>query len=188
MSTVAVMAGGKSSRMGRDKLLVDLNGETLVARAVREFGGAFDTVLLSVAGTKKYDVPAEPVEDVFKGCGPLGGLHAVLLRTEDEGVFLVAADMPFATAEAALKVVSACGGAEICVPAWEDGRVEPLFAYYKKELAARAEKLLREGRRSMRSLLEVSRVATVPAASLGEARLLENVNTPEDLARAFPAK
>lgn len=188
MSTVAVMAGGKSSRMGRDKLLIETEGETLVRRAVREFGGAFDTVLLSVAEAGKYDVPAEPVEDVFPGCGPLGGLHAVLLRTEDEGVFIAAADMPFATAEAALKIAAACGDAEICLPVWDDGRPEPLFAYYKKELAPRAEKLLREGRRSMRSLLEISRVKTVPAASLGDARLLENVNTPEDLARAFPAK
>ena len=188
MSTVAVMAGGKSSRMGRDKLLVEVEGETLVARAVRELGGAFDTVLLSVAGGKSYDVPAEPVEDVFPGCGPLGGLHAVLLRTEDEGVFVAAADMPFFTAEAALKVMAACGDAEICVPVWEDGRPEPLFAYYKKELAERAGGLLREGRRSMRSLLDISRVKTIPAESLGDARLLENVNTPEDLARAFPAK
>ncbi|MBO6011159.1 MAG: NTP transferase domain-containing protein, partial [Oscillospiraceae bacterium] len=77
MSTVAVMAGGKSSRMGRDKLLIETEGETLVRRAVREFGGAFDTVILSVADAKQYSVPAEPVEDVFKGCGPLGGLHAV---------------------------------------------------------------------------------------------------------------
>ena len=188
MSTAAVMAGGKSSRMGSDKLLIEVEGETLVGRAVRELGGAFDTVLLSVADGKKYSVAAEPVEDVFKGCGPLGGLHAVLLRTEDEGAFIAAADMPFFSAEAALRVVEACADAEACVPVWADGRLEPLFGYYKKELAPRVEKLLREGRRSMRSLLEVARVKTVPAGSLGGPRLLENLNTPEDLARAFPAK
>jgi molybdopterin-guanine dinucleotide biosynthesis protein A len=188
MSTAAVMAGGKSSRMGRDKLLIEVEGETLVGRAVRELGGAFDTVLLSVADGKKYSVAAEPVEDVFKGCGPLGGLHAALLRTRDEGVFVCAGDMPFISAEAALKVVAACGEAEACVPVGADGRPEPLFAYYKKVLAPRAEKLLREGKRSMRSLLDISRVKSVPAESLGGPWLLENLNTPEDLARTFPAK
>lgn len=185
MSTAAVMAGGKSSRMGKDKLLIRFEGETLVSRAARVLAEGFDTVLLCVAESEKYETCAEPVEDVFKGCGPLAGLHAALLRTRDEGVFACAGDMPFISAEAALKVVEACGGAEACVPVDGDGRPEPLFAYYKKELAPRAEKLLREGRRSMRSLLDISRVKTIPAESLGGPRLLENLNTPEDAAAAF---
>ena len=186
MSTAAVMAGGKSSRMGKDKLLIRVEGETLVSRAARELAGGFDTVLLCVADAEKYDTCAEPVEDVFPGCGPLAGLHAALLRTEDGGVFACAGDMPFVSAEAALKVVEACGEAEACVPVDADGRPEPLFAYYKKELAPRAERLLKEGRRSMRSLLAEARVRYVPAASLGGPRLLENLNTPEDVERAFP--
>lgn len=185
MSTAAVMAGGKSSRMGKDKLLIRMEGETLVERTARELAGGFDTVLLCVAEAGKYETCAEPVEDVFRDCGPLGGLHAALLRTRDEGVFVCAGDMPFISAEAALKVVAACGEAEACVPVGADGRPEPLFAYYKKVLAPRAEKLLREGKRSMRSLLDISRVKSVPAASLGGPRLLENLNTPEDAAAAF---
>jgi molybdopterin-guanine dinucleotide biosynthesis protein A len=186
MFTAAVMAGGKSSRMGRDKLLIRVEGETLVGRTARVLAEGFDTVLLCVADAEKYDTCAEPVEDVFRGCGPLGGLHAALLRTQDRGVFACAGDMPFISAEAALKVVEACGEAEACVPVGADGKPEPLFAYYKKELAPRAEELLREGRRSMRSLLEISKVKTIPAASLGDPHLLENLNTPEDLAAAFP--
>lgn len=184
MSTIAVMAGGRSSRMGEDKLMLTLGGETLLDRAVREYSSRFDTVLLSVADAGKYDTAAEPVEDIYPGCGPLGGLHAVLLRTEDEGVFIAAADMPFATAEAAEKLIALCGDAEACVPLDADGRPEPLFAYYKKCLAGRAEENLRQGRRAMRSLLAQARVRTVPAAELGVPRLLENLNTPEEYRRA----
>ena len=54
MSTAAVMAGGKSSRMGKDKLLIRMEGETLVERAARELAGGFDTVLLCVAEAGKY--------------------------------------------------------------------------------------------------------------------------------------
>ena len=53
MSTAAVMAGGKSSRMGKDKLLIRMEGETLVERAARELAGGFDTVLLCVAEAGK---------------------------------------------------------------------------------------------------------------------------------------
>ena len=92
--------------------------------------------------------------------------------------------MPFATAEAAEKLIALCGDAEACVPLDPDGRPEPLFAYYKKCLAERAGEALKQGRRAMRSLLAQAEVRTVPASELGVPRLLENLNTPEEYRRA----
>lgn len=183
MSTVAIMAGGKSTRMGEDKLMLRLNGETLLERAVREYRRSFDTVLISVTDADKYAVDAKAVEDVYPDCGPLGGLYSVLLQTQDEGVFVVAADMPFTTADEAKEIIGLCGDAEACVPVDPDGRPEPLFAYYKKVLVSRAEECIRQGKRAMRCLLELSNVRTVPSEQIGGSRMLENLNTPDDFLR-----
>ncbi len=184
--TAVILAGGKSRRMGRDKLRLSLSGETMLARAVRRFGEAFDRVVVSV-GEKGTDdvVSAEWVADVFPGCGPMAGLHAAL-RYCGEDVFLTAADMPFADPAAARLIAEKCGDADACIMTDESGRPEPLFSFYRIAALPWAEKALREGRRSMRELFADLRIRTVGPDSLGglwSDRLLVNVNDPAEYER-----
>ena len=181
--TAVILAGGKSRRMGRDKLSLELCGETLLARAVRRFGEVFDRVVVSV-GEREPDCPpgAECVRDVYAGCGPMAGLHAALKHC-GEGVFLTAADMPFAEPAAAKLISSMCGDADACVMTDENGRLEPLFSFYRVSALLPAEMALKEGRRSMRGLIGGLRVKTVGPDELGElwnGRLLVNVNDPAE--------
>lgn len=183
--TAVILAGGKSRRMGRDKLSLELDGETLLARAVRRFGEAFDRVVVSVGEKDAGGVAVPCVKDVFVGCGPMAGLHAALKHCGDD-VFLAAADMPFAEPEAAKLIAGLCGDADACIMTDENGRIEPLFSFYRPAALLPAEKALREGRRSMRELFADIRIRTVGPDDLGELwtdRLLINVNDPADYER-----
>ncbi len=181
--TAVILAGGKSRRMGRDKLLLPLSGERLLDRAVRRYGELFPRVLVSVSGPERYpELGDARVFDLFPGAGPLAGLHAGLLASGDD-VFLTGADMPFSSPEKALQLISLCGEKEACVLTDGDGRWEPLFGFYRHSLLSRAEALLKEGQRRMASLLAQAGLREVSLEELGEeadSRLLLNVNNPED--------
>ncbi len=181
--TAVILAGGKSRRMGRDKLLLPLSGERLLDRAVRRYGEVFPRVLVSVSGPERYPELGEArVYDRYPGAGPLAGLHAGLLASGDD-VFLTGADMPFSSPEKALRLISLCGDKEACVLTDADGRWEPLFGFYRQSLLDRAEGLLADGQRRMAALLDRASLREVSLSELGEgedSRLLLNVNNPED--------
>ena len=184
MSTAVILAGGKSRRMGRDKLRLLYGGETLLALAVRRFSAVFERVYLSVGNTESYpEIDCERVVDLYPGCGPMAGLHAALLKTPDEGVFLAAADLPFAEPLAALKIASLCGDCAAALLVTEDGHFEPTFGYYKKELLPAAERLLAAGRYKLLDFFEEAPLRRVLPEELGPLwrdGMLDNINYPED--------
>ena len=180
--TAVVLAGGKSRRMGRDKLQLTVEGETLLVRNLRRFSERFPRVLVSTASPERYPELGDiRVYDRYPGAGPLAGLHAALTAA-GEGVFLVGGDMPFADPEKAAKLISLCGDCDACVLTDEAGRWEPLFGYYRYSVLEKAEALLEAGQNRMAGLLSELRVREVSLAELGEGAdsILRNLNKPED--------
>ena len=75
----AVLAGGASRRMGRDKALMEHEGRTLLARAVAVLRAVLDEVIIVGLQQQRSSVPGAPiVEDLRPGLGPVGGIHAAL--------------------------------------------------------------------------------------------------------------
>ncbi len=187
MSTAVILAGGKSRRMGQDKTQLMYRGQTLLAGAIDRFSAAFDRVYLSVGTADKYpDISAERVVDIYPGCGPMAGLHAALLKTPDEGVFLAAADLPFSSPEAALKVIELCGDSASAVIVDENGRFEPAFGYYKKSLLSYIEEYLAGGKYKMLQLFDAlpcRRISSDELGPLWRPDMLDNLNYPEDYKR-----
>lgn len=187
MSTAVILAGGKSSRMGRDKTQLLYRGQTLLAGAVERFSAVFDRVYLSVGDPEKYpDIAAERVVDIYPGCGPMAGLHAALLKTPDDGVFLAAADLPFSSPEAALRIIELCGGCASAVIVSSDGRFEPAFGYYTKALLPVIEAALGSGSYRMMQLFDALPCRKISPAELGmlwREDMLDNLNYPEDYTR-----
>ena len=95
----AVLAGGGSRRMGRDKALLSFGGKPLIERTARLMQSIFSRVLL-VAGRREYKFLGLPVvPDSFPNSGPLGGIHTALLKGNGQPVFVVACDLPFVNRE-----------------------------------------------------------------------------------------
>ena len=184
MSAAVILAGGKSRRMGRDKLTLELGGETLLESAISRFSEEFNHVYLSVADIEKYsDIDIHKIVDLLPGAGPLSGLHAALSTIPGEGLFLVAADLPYSNPKAAMKIITLCGEKEAGIIKLPDGKIEPLFGYYRKTLLARCEKAIASGDFRMTELIASADVRYVAPDELGELwdeKMILNINYPGD--------
>lgn len=89
-----VLAGGKSSRMGHDKALLELAGRSLVLLAVEKLKRVCADVFI-LGNRPELETYAPLVRDLHEGCGPLGGMEAALSHSESKWNLLMAVDMPF---------------------------------------------------------------------------------------------
>lgn len=182
--TVQIMAGGRSSRMGRDKAGVLLGGETLAMRALRTWRGWGGELFYSTGSQPAPDwLPgwARAVPDLHPDNGPLGGLEAGLCCCATPYLLLCAVDLPFVTPEHGERLLAGIGGADVCMYRLA-GRPEPLFGLYRVEGCRPAvQRRLAEGSRRLCGLLEECASVLIPTE---EARMFLNLNTPEDVERA----
>lgn len=184
MTTAVILAGGQSRRMGRDKLTLTFSGQTLLERAATHFSEKFDRVFLSVAAPGKYESAGFPlVYDIHKGCGPMSGLHACFTQLDCPKIFFTAADLPYASAEAALKIVELAQGFDAAVMTDSQGRPEPLFGCYSKNLLPAVENLLAQGIYKMSMLLNNANTRIINKSEIGslwDNKMLLNINYPDD--------
>jgi len=184
MSAAVILAGGMSRRMGRDKLELTLDGRTLLESAVSRFTEEFEDVYLSVADEAKYpNIKSRRIVDILPGAGPLSGLHAALKNLPCDGVFLVAADLPFACPLAAKQIIEMCGDNDACIIKLPDGRLEPLFGYYRKTLLPLCEDAITSGNYRIREILSRAQTLYIDPSELGtlwDEKLILNLNYPED--------
>jgi molybdopterin-guanine dinucleotide biosynthesis protein A len=134
-----VLAGGGSTRFGRDKAVVEFAGKAMLARMIellRSF--ANDVKIVSAAG-KYTDFEAEIVEDRWPGEGPFGGIVTALLHTQEnepacEWNVIVSCDMPFLTADwmKFLAERAAMTTTQVVVPHSKHGP-EPLCACWRTD-------------------------------------------------------
>lgn len=92
-----VLAGGKSSRMGQDKALLQLGGQTLIELAVAKLQQVCAEVFI-LSSRPELTAFAPLVPDLHPGCGPLGGVEAALLHSRYDWNLFLAVDMPFISA------------------------------------------------------------------------------------------
>lgn len=186
--TAFILAGGKSTRMGTDKAFVMLEGRTLLARML-ELARSVCADVKIVGDPAKFAAFAPVVEDVFPGCGPLGGIHAALRSSQTELNLMLAVDMPFVSAAflAFLVTRSRDSDAMVTLVHTSDG-LQPLCAVYLRDFADSAEKALRAGLYKIDALFEKAQMQVIAKEELQvagfSAELFRNLNTPEDLAEA----
>ena len=94
-----ILAGGESSRMGRDKALLELNGVTLTAQTARLVESVAGRSAIIGDSVRLEGLSLRVIEDDFPGAGPLGGIATALRASEAEWNLIVACDMPYLTRE-----------------------------------------------------------------------------------------
>lgn len=187
-----VLAGGKSTRMGSDKAFVMLDGRTLLARALELARAVTDNVRI-VGSTEKFAAFAPVVEDVFRECGPLGGIHAALLASGAEQNLMLAVDLPFVPVTLLQYLVTRARGSDaIATVPRAGGGWQPLCAVYRREFAEDAEMALRAGRYKIGALFAGAKVQALEEEELARAGfapgLFRNLNTKDDLEAAREAQ
>jgi molybdopterin-guanine dinucleotide biosynthesis protein A len=182
-SSLVILAGGLSRRMGRDKAALPAGDGTLLEHLVRRLAPMVDeTIIAGGSGRPALD-GVRLVEDRYPHQGPLAGIHAGLLATRCPSAFVVACDLPDVE-PALLRLLEGLAADHEAVVPRIDGRPEGACALYQRGLASRIEELLQAGERSITALLARSRVRYVDAEELAAAdpalRSFRNINTVAD--------
>jgi len=173
-----VLAGGKSSRMGEDKSLMRLEGRTLIERVVEQLHPLLDEVVIGANDTEKLEfLKLRVIADEITDHGPLMGLVSCLFQSRFDLNFVTGCDIPEMNQGLIEKMITEAGGVDAVVPRSQDGRVEPLFAIYRKSVVEPARALLAAGKRKMTDLLARARVKYVDMPAGDWCR---NLNTMED--------
>ena len=179
--SAAVLAGGGSRRMGRNKAMLELRGITLLAWQVKRLRAlGIEDILVSGCAA---DIPGtRAIPDVIPGMGPLSGLHACLCASAHPLCLALSVDVPLVPTEALEAVVEAqlAGDWEATLLA-HGGTPESLIGIYGRALSGHAEGVLHAKDHSMRAFLRGVRWHA--CAYDGPEALLINCNTPEDYAR-----
>jgi len=183
----AVLAGGASSRFGRDKALLRLGGETLIQRVVRRLSRVSDDVLIVGNRLERFgDLGVRLVDDAEPGAGAFGGVYTAVLASRHPYVFCVACDMPFLDLNLIRYMFLLCPGYDVVMP-YVRGEPEPLHAIYGKTCAAAMRAALDRGERRIISFLPQVRVRDVRDDEIQildpELRSFFNINVPEDWER-----
>lgn len=170
-----VLAGGRSSRMGRDKALLPVGGETMLARTVRLVRDAAGSATL-IAPPDRY-AGFDAVADKIENCGPLGGLYTALTISAADWNLVVSCDLPNLNAQLLDHLFEIAGRSRAdAVVAQTAAGLEPLCAIYHRRSLAAARSCLDRKILKMHDFL--STLLLEPAAA--DARALANVNTPEE--------
>jgi len=184
--TAFILAGGKSTRMGTDKAFVKYNGHTLLARAL-DLARSITSKVFIVGSPEKFAPFAPVVEDIFRDCGPLGGIHAALKASSTELNLMLAIDTPFVSSTFLRYLMSKAQGAPeatVVVPR-SGGRRQPLCAIYRREFADVAETALRARQNRINRLFDEVRTRVLEEEELDAVGfspvLFRNLNTPEEL-------
>ena len=130
--TVAIQAGGKSTRMGRDKSFVPFEGQPMIEVVRDRVAALGDELILITNNPEPYaylNLPA--YGDIYPDCGPLGGIHSALANAASPYVLMVACDMPWLNRDLLEYLISLRKTADIIVPRL-DKFPEPLHAIYSK--------------------------------------------------------
>ena len=134
--SMIILAGGASSRMGRDKSDLTIDGKTFLEMQIEkgEKLGISDILLSGYHGENKYKYPIIP--DRFPGKGPLGGLEACFRKAKNPYCLVLGVDVPLVPAEelAALIRQSLHSDAKAVILS-HGGHEEPLMGVYRTDLA-----------------------------------------------------
>jgi molybdopterin-guanine dinucleotide biosynthesis protein A len=135
LTTLIILAGGRSQRMGQDKAFIRFLGETLIRRILDRLAGFANEVIVIAPRNQEHlprDIKLTP--DLIPGRGPLGGLYTALSAASHQTIAVVACDMPFVNAKLLVyqRDILLSQDMDVVVPSSEKG-LEPLHALYRRD-------------------------------------------------------
>ena len=182
--SAVILAGGKSSRMGRPKALLPFDGEPLIARIVARLREIFDEIVIVAApGQDLPALPARLTRDQVAYQGPVSGIFHGLSAAQNGASFVGSCDMPFINLSLVSYLVANIADYDAVVPFWE-GRYQPLFAVYRSAVAPLLAEQMERGELRPITLLEKVRTLRIDESDIRrydpEGLSFINMNTPAD--------
>ncbi len=186
--TGAILAGGRSTRMGTNKALLPFDGQRIIEGLVGKLRPLFAEILVIANDPSAYADLGVPIwPDRIPEKGSLGGLYTAVHHSALPQAFCIACDMPLANPAVIAYLRDQAAGYDVVVPRTAEG-YQPLHAVYGKNCLPHMEAMIRADRLKIDRLFQVVRLRTVEEDEL---RALDpslagfvNVNTREELEAA----
>ncbi len=187
-----VLAGGKSSRLGYDKVLETVGNRSLLQQIIFRLSSLNSDIIIVTATEQSLaqfiDYPRlRVVADIYPGKASLGGIYTGLAVSGSFYNLVVACDMPFLNLALLRYMIQLSVDFDLIIPRLGD-KVEPLHAVYSKNCLAPIELLIKQGNLRVAELLSLVRVRYVEAEEINrfdpEHLSFFNVNTEADLETA----
>ncbi len=182
--SAVILAGGKSSRMGRDKAWLKVGGKTLLARQIRltKEVGAEEIFISGREGVDYAAFGCRVLKDNFPNAGPLAGIESALGLISTPLLLVLAVDLPEMNVGFLRRLLEQCQDGVSAIPR-VNGRIEPLTAIYPQAGRPLAEKLLRTESNSVAIFAEQcvqAKLARFVECDGEEQKFFVNWNSPED--------
>ena len=186
--TGVLLAGGKSRRMGQDKRFLELEGRTLLERALAVLEALFSEVIVVVAepAPQLSGLRHRVVTDLIPNCAALGGLYTGLSFAGQPRVFAAGCDMPFLDPAAIKWMIELDQHSDIVMAQLTSG-LQPMHAIYSKACLPDLERMAAAHNLKVQDLCQASGLSA-RLVSEDEIRGIDpqflsflNVNTPADL-------
>lgn len=181
--SLIILAGGKSSRMGRNKALLPMGDRPLLQHVYERLRPLFDDVVISANDRTGYPaLEATWVADRFLDTGALGGMHAALHAMRSSHAFVIGCDMPQPNLDLVRYLLTLAPTAQVVVPRLA-GRAEPTHAVYAKSVLPAIENQLRAQRYKITGFFDQVHVRYVDEEDLrrfdAELASFTDLDTPE---------
>ena len=187
-ASALVLAGGRSSRMGRDKAVLPFGDATLIEHLLATLTPRFtDIVVVASPAQALPPLEARVVRDAIAYDGPAAGLAAGLRAMQNDVAFVTSCDGIGVHLPLVEFLLGEVTGHDAVLPVW-DGRPQPLRAVYRRTALAPLERQLALGDRRLLNLFDAIEVRHVGEDEIrradAEGRSFVNLNNPEDYAEA----
>jgi len=189
--TSIILAGGKSSRLGRSKALQVIEGKSLIQWVVDRLATLSTEIIIVTAHGEAIPcssaIRVKTVADVYPGKGPLVGIYTGLIASSSSRAIVVGCDTPFLSVSLLEYITQICPAFDIVVPLIKN-EVEPLCAVYSKNCSGPIQGLLERDERQIRKLFSMVKVKYVEEDKVNrfdpEHLSFFNINSQDDLDRA----
>ena len=185
--SIAIQAGGKSSRMGQDKGLLSFRGQPLIGYILEQLIGFGSETFIISNQPEDYRSFGFPVfSDTFPGKGPIGGIYTAISHAKNDICLVLACDMPIINRDLLTYLLSALGEFDVVMPRTKtDDYSEPFRAYYRKSCLAPILNSIERDDFGVISFLDAVKVNYIRLEDIikYDPYLLSftNINTPEEL-------
>ncbi len=178
-ASAVILAGGQSSRMGYDKMMLPINGQTMIRHILDQLRGHFYEIVISSNDRRKLAfLGVDVVPDKEPGQGPLMGIVSALEVVKNEKVFVVACDIPNIDMDFVGRMFLESSEYDCVVPKTGTNKLEPLFAVYRKSVINTIEEMLKNGQRKASDLFSKVKVKYL---EMGKTNWFRNLNTIDEL-------
>lgn len=174
--SAAVLAGGKSKRLGQNKSLMQINGITVLESVLNMVSPYVQKVMIITNAPEEYGfLDIETAKDIRPGCGPLSGIHSALSLASSEYVLVVSCDIPLVGSKQIEQLVSSCRGYDITI--FKHKNFEPLCAVYRRSCIGALNELIDHNEFR---IIDLFPTLDVKVIRVEDAEIFRSINTKED--------